>query len=123
MHRIIEVPTSIDVALGKDDDGNLVTKRVTFTEFVIDTLLQDVRFGVDRAAAKKAREIETAVDTMTGFVRLIDTTWELLRDVADKPQFADGKGNRFGYRSAVIRQLLPFVDAIINARTDDSKAA
>ena len=115
MYRVIPVPAPIAVVIGKDADGKPVTRSIEFAAFVVESLLEDRRWGLDRTNLKRAAEVERAVIGESMSVRVSDLAWELLRDVASKPQFGP---QGVGYAAGFGRQLLPFIDAICNAEAE-----
>lgn len=113
MKRRIIVPPTITVSQATGNGE--ITEEITFTDFVIKTLLQDRRFAVNREAIHQADDVEDFFkDAKVGdVVDMPETLWKQLSGVADKPQF--GAEGKIGFLP-IIRQLRPYLDVICDAK-------
>ena len=86
------------------------TAPVTFSDFVGKLLFNPI-WAENYKNIKSAKAVERAVDgAEPGTVAtLAEEDWKKLRDIVENP-----KGG-YGYHAAVMPQLLPFLDAIMEA--------
>lgn len=91
----------------KDEQGE--TKPQTFADF-IGKLLFNPMWAENYKNIKSAKAIDKAVSKNEKVVQLAEEDWKKLKDVAENP-----KGS-YGYHVAVMPQLLPFLDAIMEAK-------
>lgn len=93
----------------KDEKG--VAKPQTFSEF-IGKLLFNPMWAENYKNIKSARAVDKAFDSAKPgtVVQLAEEDWKRLHDLIENP-----KGG-YGYHAAVMPQLLPFLDAIMEAK-------
>ena len=85
--------------------------EVTFSNFVLGRL-GDPRFSVDRRSVQMADEIIKKMEGANGMLELPHEHWKLLSEVTDKPS------QQSVYHPAVSRNLLPFMNAICEAKDE-----
>lgn len=107
------------------EDGTKTEQKVSFREFFLQTLSNDPRFASTKGA-RALRKFEDAYDRAVdkdGVMVIDEDIWKEFRDAAENPkhqvqspyggtQTADGFA---GYKGLGVMQLLPFIDAIVNA--------
>jgi hypothetical protein len=90
----------------KDEKGEV--KPQTFSDF-IGKLLFNPMWAENYKNIKSAKAIDKAFSAVNGIVQLAEEDWKKLKDLVENP-----KGG-YGYHAAVMPQLLPFLDAIMEA--------
>jgi len=92
----------------KDEKG--IVKPVAFYDF-IGKLLFNPKWAENYKAIKAAKAIDRAFEkTQPGaVVQLAEEDWKRLHDLVENPS------GQYGYHAAVMPQLLPFLDAIMEA--------
>lgn len=108
--RYIPVPQAITLTDPVTGDTG---QMITFNQFVFHTLLNDAAFGNGYDSLKVGASIRKAVNESreTGTVKLDENDWENLVNVIKYPR------NGFvGLMPVAVAQLLPFMDAIIEAQ-------
>lgn len=91
----------------KDEKG--VAKPQTFSEF-IGKLLFNPMWAENYKNIKSAKAIDKAFSVSNGVAQLAEEDWKKLKELVENP-----KGG-YGYHAAVMPQLLPFLDAIMEAK-------
>ena len=111
--RIVVPPTVLVRILTQNGP---VVEPVPMSQLVIDTLLQDRRFSIDRRSMRLGDEIEDMFrDAQPGkVIDMPETHHRILAAVADKPQF--GQKGELGFQP-IIRQMLSYLDAICDAKS------
>lgn len=107
-HITVPAPITITVATEKGP----ATASVPFARFLDETLLADRAWGKTLTLARKATEIATAAASLPvgGDLAIGDQDYQMLLASMESPSL--------GYEPALIRQLLPFCDAIRDATGD-----
>lgn len=109
--RIIQPPKTIAVTRPNGE-----SQPYTFAEFVLENLLNLPAWMRDYASVRSAAAIESAVKAATGgAVELAEEDWARLVAVARDSGSAAG----YGLQPWGLRQLLPYFDAIIEAKAKD----
>lgn len=106
--RIIERPENIVI---RPPDPEAATQELSFAEFVARLLLQP-KWGSDYRHVRMAAAIERAVAEEGDQIGLAEEDWRALKEAVEKPTGPAG----FGYQVWALRQLLPFMDAIVEAQ-------
>ena len=107
--RVIEIPESLTLRLPQSNGGE-GQEEYSFSSF-IQTLLSQPQWGKDYKAIRTGASIEKKVsDSSPGEeIILSDDDWKLLKDSAESPS------NGYGLHPYLLRQILPFFDAIVGA--------
>jgi len=92
----------------KDEKGE--SKPQKFSEF-IGKLLFHPKWAENYKNIKSARAIDKEFANGAGVVQLAEEDWKKLHDLVENPS-----GGQYGYHAAVMPQLLPFLDAIMEAK-------
>lgn len=108
--RYVTVPPTVQVVFRQQEGP--VTRAFTFADF-LETPLDDERWGASRATLRQAERVE---DAFTGkvpgdVVELEYPDWFLLEAAVSQP--------RKPYAPAVVRQVLTYLDAVIEAVKED----
>jgi hypothetical protein len=100
----------------KDEKG--VVKPVTFYDF-IGKLLFNPKWAENYKAIKAAKAIDKAFEKAAPktVVQLAEEDWKRLHDLIENP------AGQYGYHAAVMPQLLPFLDAIMEASDKEPTSA
>lgn len=103
--RVIIVPEPLELKV-----PGAQTEEYSFQSFV-QTLLSQPHWGKDYKAVRTGVSIENKVaDAKPGSkIELAEADWELLRKSAETPE------NGFGLHPILLRQMLPFMDAVVQA--------
>lgn len=102
----------------KNPDGSPVF--ITFEQFVLTAILgEDPRWARGAAWVKAAVAVQLAIENAEDGLSapISQKDWEKLRDVTLEPLRADGSSGFAGYHPALLRQLVPFIDAILAGET------
>ena len=91
----------------KDEKG--IVKPVTFYDFIGKQLFNPL-WAENYKNIKSAKAIDKAFSASNGVAQLAEEDWKKLKDLVENP-----KGG-YGYHAAVMPQLLPFLDAIMEAK-------
>lgn len=91
----------------KDEKGE--TKPVVFSDFIGKQLFNPM-WAESYKNIKSAKAIDKAFSNGSGVVQLAEEDWKKLKDLIENP-----KGS-YGYHAAVMPQLLPFLEAIVEAK-------
>lgn len=91
----------------KDEKGE--TKPQKFSDF-IGKLLFNPMWAENYKNIKSAKAIDKAFSNGSGVVQLAEEDWKKLKDLVENPK------SGYGYHAAVMPQLLPFLDAIMDAK-------
>ena len=97
----------------KDEKGE--TKPVAFSDF-IGKLLFNPMWAENYKSIKSAKAIDKAFSAANGVVQLAEEDWKKLKDLVENPK------QGYGYHAAVMPQLLPFLDAIVEAKDSAPEA-
>ena len=120
----VNLVTKEPVILEKED-GTKVPSKISFREFFLSVLSNDPRFSTTKGA-RALRKFEDAYDLAVakdGVMVIDEEVWKEFKDAAENPrhqvqspyggaQVADGFA---GYKGLGVRQLLPLIDAIVDA--------
>lgn len=111
---IVPEPIKLLDPLSKEvltDEKGDEAKPVTFADFLAKQLFTPM-WGENYKNAKSARAIERACEASNGVIQLAEEDWKKLRDALDSPT----ETPKYGFHPAVVRQLLPFIDAVMDAK-------
>jgi len=92
----------------KDEKG--VAKPQKFSDF-IGKLLFNPMWAENYKNIKSAKVIDEAFSNGSEVVQLAEEDWKKLKELIENP-----KQTGYGYHAAVMPQLLPFLDAIMEAK-------
>ena len=118
--RYLKIPETIQ-------QRNLTTKEereeISFFQFFSNILTGDRRWGKSVKTLRSHNKIYSAIDGVKPgtVVALHENDWELLKQVADEPQLGCARcsGPLEGYGSGAFMQVIPFIEAILNASDVD----
>lgn len=82
-------------------------EQISFTNFVLDNLLNDNQFGKDFQSIELALEIQTKLTNAQPeqIIELSPASFQLLKFVCEHPSY--------GYQAKLARALFPFMKAIV----------
>lgn len=114
--KTITPPETLTLTLDQIQNGETKTveREYPFSEFVRKNLLALDHWGADYAAIKSAAAIDKALtkyDTCGDPIELAEEDWERLRATLTEPP------RGLSLRPEAGRQLLPYMDAILDAST------
>lgn len=116
MARYITNPETIDQK--NLTTGESLNRPLTFKDFVVNTLLTDVRFIQNFKTLRSAHNILDAINKGEGkaWTLIEDADYDMLREVAEEPHYrgADGKDVK-GYPGSGFIQAYPLIAAIMEA--------
>lgn len=116
--RFLKVPTDVKVGL-VTSSGETTEVIFTLKEFVRHLLDTNPVWGKSYKNIRSAMAIEQALEGKIAgdLVVLAQDDWDLLKEAVEKPQMGGpaGVAEGFGYIPQVIRQIVGFMDAIIQA--------
>lgn len=116
--RFIVVPANVEVVL-LDPSGQDKKVPFTFKDFIKHLLDTNPVWGKSYKNIRSAMAIEQAlVLKVAGEVGVLaQEDWDLLKEAVEKPQMSGPGGSveGFGYIPQVVRQLVSFMDAIVQA--------
>ena len=102
-----EIPgDEVDKETGKPKPAPAITMK----DFV-GKLLFNPMWAENYKNIKAAKAIDKAFDKVEGEVQLAEDDWKKLKELVENP-----KQGGYGYHAAVMPQLLPFLDAIMEAK-------
>ena len=107
--KVIVTPEPLQLRVPQPN-GSEAEEEYPFSNF-IQTLLSQPRWGKDYKAIKVGVSIEKKVSEASpgDEILLSDEDWKLLRDSAAEPE------SGYGLHPYLLRQILPFFDAIVEA--------
>jgi hypothetical protein len=126
MSKYIKIPSAVKMV-------NIGTKKATgvelsFRSFICDDLSSHPLWGVSLTETRAFKDVLDALDEAEegddGVLKLSGTVYQFLRQAVEKPEYVTisanngQQGSMRGWRrwnGAGIVQLLPFIDAILNA--------
>jgi len=91
----------------KDEKGE--TKPVAFSDFIGKQLFNPM-WAENYKNIKSAKAIDKAFSNGSGVAQLAEEDWKKLKDLVENPK------SGYGYHAAVMPQLLPFLEAIVEAK-------
>lgn len=104
--KYVKVPEAVVLTGYNGEKG----ETIQFRDFLQRSLLNDQKFGSSYELLRAARKIEEALAQANGYLQLEDADWQVLREIAQTPT----AGN-YQTSTVVARQLVPFLDAIVQA--------
>lgn len=121
--RYVKVPENVKVKLPSREGE--VEAEMTFAEFVRSLLDNNPLWGKSYKNIRAGLAIEGAFkDKAPGtWVALSSDDWEMLKECIEKPQIGGpgGATEGFGFIPQAVRQLVPFMDSVVEA-TDKEPA-
>jgi len=97
---------------------------ITFRDFVVGTLLFDPKWVTDIQSMRQANKLVESLKESNGVLELDEGLWETLCQVAVAPRYIlslNGKNQLIrgyhGLHPLIAPQLVPFIDAILNAES------
>lgn len=110
MEMELDLEKTCDFVLKHPATGQLEAKQLSVGEFMLDFVLNDVRFGANldlvRMGARIAAQCTKDSDSYNGKLKLTSEEYAVVREAIQQPHNA--------YAPAVARQILPLLEYIMN---------
>lgn len=114
--RYVQVPGPIQVKEGAEKVG----EPMKFADF-IKLVTNNPIWAASYAAIKSMQAIEKALASSNGVMELAEEDWTRLKGAIETPQSTDAAGRSipgYGIHTRFLPQLVPFMDAIMDAKTE-----
>lgn len=114
--KYVQVPQDIQIMVNgepwQDSDGTEM-KPWSFGRYLENIVLADPAIGTEYKKLKACSIVDAQFKGTTPgtYVGVEDTYWEMLKDTIESP-----KGG--GISSSILRQFIPFMDAVLDAKSE-----